>query len=153
MGVEPQLEMIAKLALAGALGALIGIEREYRGYPAGIRTIAVVALGAALFTAMSPTFAPGGDTARVAAQIVTGIGFLGAGVIVREGLNIRGITTAATIWTAASIGIAVAQGYHLVATFVAIAVVVLLEASPLTKHVSELGERSRGGALAGEPRE
>jgi putative Mg2+ transporter-C (MgtC) family protein len=147
MPIDEQIEVIVRLGLAAVLGAMIGLEREYRGYPAGIRTIAVVALGSALFAEMSPTFAPGGDTARVAAQIVTGIGFLGAGVIVREGFNVRGITTAATIWTAASIGIAVAQDFYLVAIFVAVIVVLLLEASPLTKHVSELGGRSRDGLV------
>jgi putative Mg2+ transporter-C (MgtC) family protein len=140
--------MVGRLALAGLLGGLIGLEREYRGYPAGIRTIAIVCLGASLFTAMSPTFAPGGDTARVSAQIVTGIGFLGAGVIIREGFNIRGITTAATIWTAASIGIAVAQGFYIVGTFCALLVIVLLEASPLTKHISELGASRRDEVAA-----
>jgi putative Mg2+ transporter-C (MgtC) family protein len=143
MDASEQWAMVARLALAGALGALIGIEREYRGYPAGVRTIAIVCLGACLFTEMSPTFAPGGDTARVSAQIVTGIGFLGAGVILREGFNVRGITTAATIWTAASIGIAVAQEFYIVATFCAVLVVVLLEASPVTKHISELGAHHR----------
>jgi putative Mg2+ transporter-C (MgtC) family protein len=153
MPIDEQVRMIAQVGLAGALGALIGLEREYRGYPAGIRTIALVALGSALFTAMSPTFAPGGDTARVSAQIVTGIGFLGAGVIVREGFSIRGITTAATIWTAASIGIAVARDYWLLAIFVSVLVVLLLEASPFTKHISELGMRSRGELAEDHQRE
>lgn len=143
MGIDNQWQMVAQLALAAALGAFIGLEREYRGYPAGVRTIALVCLGSALFTGMSPTFAPGGDTARVAAQIVTGIGFLGAGVIVREGFSIRGITTAATIWTAASIGVAVAQDFYVVAVFVAVIVVLLLEASPITKRISALGMQSR----------
>jgi len=137
-----QLPVILRLGLAALLGAVIGIEREYRGYPAGVRTIALVCLGTALFTEMSSTFT-GGDSGRVAAQIVTGIGFLGAGVIMREGLNVRGITTAATIWTAASIGIAVAQDYALVAVFTTLLVVALLEASPLTKHVAERGARIR----------
>jgi len=145
MDQSDQWPIVAQLAVAGLLGAGIGLEREYRGYPAGIRTIAIVCLGACLFTAMSPTFAPGGDTARVSAQIVTGIGFLGAGVIIREGFNVRGITTAATIWTAASIGIAVAQGFYIVASFCAAIVVALLEASPMTKHVSDLGTRHRDG--------
>ncbi len=93
---------------------------------------------------MSSTFSPEGDPGRVAAQIVTGIGFLGAGVIVREGITLRGVTTAATIWTSASLGIAVAQGFYVVAVFVALVVVALLEANPLKKRLSHLGGRARG---------
>lgn len=138
--LSEQWPVILRLGLAALLGAVVGLEREYRGYPAGVRTIALVCLGAALFTEMSHTFS-GGDTGRVAAQIVTGIGFLGAGVIMREGLNVRGITTAATIWTAASIGIAVAQHFVIVAAATSLLVIALLEASPLTKHVAERGSR------------
>jgi len=150
--MEPLAEqwpVIARLALAALLGAIIGLEREYRGYPAGVRTLALVCLGTALFTEMSSTFA--GDSGRVAAQIVTGIGFLGAGVIMREGLNVRGVTTAATIWTAASVGIAVAQQYGLVAAFTTLLVVALLEASPLTKHVAERGARMRAAREVASP--
>ena len=99
-----QLEILGRLVLAGLLGGFIGLEREVRGYPAGIRTLALVALGACLFTDISSLL--GGDD-RVAAQIVTGIGFLGAGVIFREGYTVRGITTAATIWSAAAMGMAI----------------------------------------------
>ncbi len=144
MYLSEQWSMVARLALAAVLGALVGVEREYRGYPAGVRTIALVCLGSALFTEMSSTFSPEGDPGRVAAQIVTGIGFLGAGVIVREGITLRGVTTAATIWTSASLGIAVAQGFYVVAVFVALVVVALLEANPLTKRLSHLGGRARG---------
>ncbi|TAJ17446.1 MAG: MgtC/SapB family protein [Dehalococcoidia bacterium] len=135
--------MVGRLAIAAILGGLVGVEREYRGYPAGVRTIALVCLGSALFTEMSSTFG-GSDSARVAAQIVTGIGFLGAGVIVREGVTLHGVTTAATIWTSASLGIAVAQGFYVVAVFVALIVVALLEANPLTKRLSHVGWQSAG---------
>ncbi len=143
MDMQEQWSIVGRLAIAGLLGGLVGAEREYRGYPAGVRTIALVCLGSALFTEMSSTFA-GDDTARVAAQIVTGIGFLGAGVIVREGVTLHGVTTAATIWTSASLGIAVAQGFFIVAVFVALMVVALLEANPLTKRLSHVGTRTRG---------
>ncbi len=93
--VDDQLEIIARLLLAAALGAVIGLERELRGNPAGIRTMALVTLGACLFTDVSRLM--GGDD-RVAAQVVTGIGFIGAGVVFRDGAGVRGITTAATIW-------------------------------------------------------
>ena len=103
-----QWEIVGRMALAAVLGALIGLEREYRGYPAGVRTMALVCMGSALFADSTSLF--GGDPSRVAAQIVSGIGFLGAGLIVREGGSVRGITTAATIWATAAVGIAVGTG-------------------------------------------
>src|SRR3972149_11167230 len=106
MDAVEQLEIVGRLALAPLLGGIIGLERELRGYPAGIRTYALVTLGAALFTDVSQLL--GGDD-RVAAGIVTGIGFLGASVVFREGYSIRGITTPATIWAAAAIGMAIGR--------------------------------------------
>ena len=127
-----QLEILGRLALAGLLGSVIGLERELRGYPAGIRTIALVTLGSCLFTDVSQLM--GGDD-RVAAQIVTGIGFLGAGVIFREGYTVRGITTAATIWAAAAIGMAIAIEMYVVGILGALGIFALLEARPLTRRV------------------
>jgi putative Mg2+ transporter-C (MgtC) family protein len=102
--------MALSLLTAVVLGGLIGLEREMRGHPAGLRTHILVCLGSTLITLVSvqiATMGPQrGDPARLAAQIVTGIGFLGAGAIVREGATIRGLTTAASIWTTAAIGIA-----------------------------------------------
>lgn len=132
ISTSDEFEIIGRLALAGVLGAVIGLERELRGYPAGIRTLALVTLGAALFTDASRLF--DGDAGRVAAQIVTGIGFLGAGVIFREGYTVRGITTAATIWSAAAIGMAVGLRLYWVASIGAILVFVLLEARPITRR-------------------
>ena len=109
-----QWEIVGRLALAAVLGALIGLEREYRGYPAGVRTMALVCMGSALFGDMSRIY--GGDD-RIAAQIVTGIGFLGAGLIFREGFSVKGVTTAATIWAVAAVGIAVAIEAYIVAVF------------------------------------
>src|SRR3972149_10485143 len=88
-----QLLIVARLALAPFLGAFIGLERELRGSPAGVRTVALVTAGSALFTEVSQV---SGTEDRIAAGIVTGIGFLGAGLIFREGYTVRGITTAAT---------------------------------------------------------
>ena len=121
-GVAPTLEwweMGLRLLAAAALGGLIGFEREYNEQPAGFRTHILVTLGAALFTMAgaygTAAFVGTGvvrfDPTRVAAQVVTGIGFLGAGAILRYGINIRGLTTAATIWVTASIGVAVALGF------------------------------------------
>jgi putative Mg2+ transporter-C (MgtC) family protein len=132
--VEDQFEIIGRLALAGVLGAFIGLERELRGYPAGIRTIAMVTLGACLFTDISQRM---GDADRVAAQIVTGIGFLGAGVIFREGVGIKGITTAATIWAAAAIGMAVGIELYVVAAVGSVVVFALLWSRPLTRQLEE----------------
>lgn len=96
------LEMLLRLGAGIGLGALIGIERQYRARMAGLRTNALVAAGSALFVLLSANGFHGGDAdpTRVAAQIVSGIGFLGAGVILRDGVNIRGLNTAATLWCA-----------------------------------------------------
>lgn len=133
-----ELEILGRLALAGLLGGLIGLERELRGYPAGIRTIGLVALGSCLFTDISRLL--GGDD-RVAAQIVTGIGFLGAGVIFREGYTVKGITTAATIWAAAAVGMAVGAQLYLVGVAGAVAVFVILESRPFTRRADDLIRR------------
>lgn len=114
-------ELVARVAVAAALGGLIGIERELSDQPAGFRTHILVSLGAALFTLTGAyglaDFADGEgivtrlDPTRVAAQVVTGIGFLGAGAIIHRGVNIRGLTTAASLWVTAAIGTAVGLGY------------------------------------------
>jgi putative Mg2+ transporter-C (MgtC) family protein len=132
VSTSDQFEIFGRLALAGFLGAFIGLERELRGYPAGVRTIALVTLGSCLFTDVSQLM--GGDD-RVAAQIVTGIGFLGAGVIFREGYTVRGITTAATIWAAAAIGMAVAIELYWVGILGAIGIFAILEARPVTRRI------------------
>jgi putative Mg2+ transporter-C (MgtC) family protein len=135
MPIDDQLAVVGRLAFAAALGAFIGLERELRGYPAGVRTVALVALGAALFTDISRLL--GGED-RLAAGIVTGIGFLGAGVIFREGYTVRGITTAAALWSAAAIGMAVARELFLVAGLGAVLVFILLEARPVVRRVDDL---------------
>jgi len=127
-----QFLILARLALAALLGAFIGLERELRGYPAGVRTVALVAVGSALFTEISRIT---GTEDRIAAGIVTGIGFLGAGLIFREGYTVRGITTAATIWTAAAIGMAVARELYLVAGLGSLLVFILLEARPVVQRL------------------
>ena len=134
MPVDDQLAIVGRLALAALLGAFIGLERELRGYPAGVRTIALVAMGSALFTEVSHL--AGGED-RIAAGIVTGIGFLGAGVIFREGYTVRGITTAATIWSAAAVGMAVGRELYLVAGLGAVLVFILLEARPVVRRMDD----------------
>ncbi len=115
-------DALLRLAVAAALGAAVGIEREIRDREAGIRTHLLVALGSALFTIVSAygfhDFLTSGanvvraDPTRIAAQIVTGIGFLGAGAILREGLSVRGLTTAGSLWVVAAIGMAAGAGYY-----------------------------------------
>jgi putative Mg2+ transporter-C (MgtC) family protein len=135
MDAGDQLEIVAHLLLAAALGALMGLERELRGMPAGVRTIALVTMGAALFTELSGLV---GSEDRIAAGIVTGIGFLGAGVIFREGYTVKGITTAATIWSAAAVGMAVGRELYLVAVLGALIVFALLESRPLVRAADNL---------------
>ena len=132
-------EVFLRLALAAALGAAIGLERELREREAGLRTHLLVSLGSALFTIVSAygfhAFLASGanvvraDPTRIAAQIVTGIGFLGAGAIIRQGLSVRGLTTAATLWVVAAIGLAAGAGYYSAA--VISTVLVLMSLWPL----------------------
>jgi putative Mg2+ transporter-C (MgtC) family protein len=104
--------LVGRLLLAAGLGAVIGFERELRQKEAGLRTNMLITMGTALFTIMSMELAegPGDDQTRVASQIVTGIGFLGGGAILHEKGNVKGLTTAATIWMNAAIGIAAGTG-------------------------------------------
>ncbi len=109
-------ELVARLLLALVLCGLVGLERETRDQAAGLRTHVAVGLGAALFTLVSAYGFEGGganrDPSRVAAQVVSGIGFLGAGAILTSGGNIRGLTTAATLWVVAAIGMAAGAGFY-----------------------------------------
>jgi putative Mg2+ transporter-C (MgtC) family protein len=106
--------VLLRLSVAAALGGAIGFERELRERGAGLRTHLVVCVGSALFTLVSAYafVGPHVDPTRIAAQIVSGIGFLGAGAIIRQGLSVRGLTTAATLWLVAAIGMAAGAGYY-----------------------------------------
>lgn len=104
-------DMVLKLVVSLLLGSLIGMERETHGRPAGLRTHILVCMGSTLFTICSYVIAgPNNDPGRIAAQIVTGIGFLGAGTIIHQGSVVRGLTTAASIWAVAAIGLSVGIG-------------------------------------------
>lgn len=122
-----EVEIILRLLLAAALGAIIGYQRERAKKPAGLRTHVLICIGAALFTVASIYgFGATGDPARVAAGVVAGIGFLGAGAIIRGGEGIvAGLTTAATIWSVAGIGLAAGAGLYL-ASAVATALVLIV---------------------------
>ena len=128
-------ELIRRLLLAAFLGGMLGAEREFRQKSAGFRTNILIAMGSALFTIASVTLAPErSDPARIAAQIVTGIGFLGAGAILRTENRVHGLTTAATIWVNAALGVAAGAGqYHLAALGGAITIVVLLILAPIER--------------------
>ena len=134
-----QWQMVGRVALAAFLGAVIGLEREYRGYPAGVRTMALVCMGSTLFADLSRIF--GGDD-RIAAQIVSGIGFLGAGLIFPEGYSVKGVTTAATIWATAAVGIAIGAEGYIIAIFTSIFAVILLELRIVTKHIRRTGHET-----------
>lgn len=130
--------MLLRLLLATGLGAVIGFEREYRRQPAGLRTNILITLGSALFTAISLEFGgPHGSTDRVAAQVVTGIGFLGAGAVLRSGSNVHRLTTAATIWVNAAIGMAAGMGSYAVATGTTVIVLIVLAILPFVEQFVE----------------
>ena len=110
------VELVARLCLAVALGGVIGSERELADQPAGLRTHGLLALGSCLFTLVSAyAFGETSDPSRLAAQIVTGVGFLGGGAILRHGFSVRGLTTAASIWATAALGVAVGLGRYTLA--------------------------------------
>jgi putative Mg2+ transporter-C (MgtC) family protein len=143
-----QFDLVVRLLAAALLGAGLGLEREIHGHQAGMRTHMMVALGSALFTILSiygfPQMSGMGatDPSRISAQIVTGIGFLGAGAIIKYGTNIRGLTTAASLWVVASIGLAAGVGaYFLAAAGTLIALLALWPANVLIGKLELRGGR------------
>jgi putative Mg2+ transporter-C (MgtC) family protein len=135
-----------QVLVAALLGGLIGLEREWRGHEAGFRTNMLIAMGACLFTIVSIHGFPlagstARDTSRVAAGVVTGIGFLGAGAIIQSRKSIKGMTTAATIWLVAAIGMTVGVEAYVLAVFSsAITFIILRFLRPVSKTVSHLGD-------------
>lgn len=110
MSLEAQFVAVSQLLLAALLGGIIGLDRERKQRDAGLRTHILVGIGACLFTVLSMLAFPGGDPGRVASQILPGIGFLGAGTVLKYGRNIHGLTTAASVWITAAVGMAVGAG-------------------------------------------
>jgi putative Mg2+ transporter-C (MgtC) family protein len=147
-----RLEVLGSLLMAAVLGAAIGFEREVTGKAAGLRTHILICIGATLFTLMSIAMAgpnaEGADRTRIASQIVSGIGFLGAGAILRTQGEIRGLTTAASIWVVAAIGIAIGAGEHV--TAVGATALVLITLWPLRwwERRIEAGRSRREGNAA-----
>lgn len=129
--MEIDLAFVVRLLIATGLGGLIGLQRELSGKPAGLRTNLLICLGAALITHVSlslPARLGAGDPARIAAQIVAGIGFLGAGTIMRSQLAVHGLTSAATIWVVAAVGLTVGAGFERQAAFATVIIVLALSA-------------------------
>ena len=132
ISLDVHAAMFLRLLEALVLGALIGYERERAGKPAGVRTHGMVAVGAALFTAtaLGGGFGLSSDPARVAAQVVSGIGFLGAGAILQQRGSVHGLTTAASLWVTAAIGVAVGVGMFVMSLETAVLVFLLLRFGP-----------------------
>jgi putative Mg2+ transporter-C (MgtC) family protein len=142
MTATPFSEALLRLALAAGLGGAIGLEREFRHKPAGLRTNMLIALGSALFSMLSVELGAGaGSPDRIAAQVVTGIGFLGAGAILRSGENVHGLTTAATIWVNAAIGMAAGLGSYTVA---GVAAAITLSVLALMPVMEKIVDKRRG---------
>jgi putative Mg2+ transporter-C (MgtC) family protein len=145
--IGTQVDLSLRLIVAAGLGLAIGFEREIHGHPAGLRTHMLVALGSALFTVLSirgflgePGAAPV-DPTRIAAQIVSGIGFLGAGAILKDGIVIRGLTTAASLWATSAVGMAAGASEYVIATVAA--AVILVSLWP----INAIADRLHGSSL------
>jgi putative Mg2+ transporter-C (MgtC) family protein len=126
MSLQLQAEASLLLLLAALLSMVVGLDRERRHRPAGLRTHMLVGMGACMFTLLSRHAFPGGDPARVASNVVTGVGFLGAGAIIQRKHDVHDLTTAANIWATAAIGMAVGSGAWLLATSATVIMWVIL---------------------------
>lgn len=133
-----QVELFLRLLLALGLGSAVGLEREFRGHIAGVRTLGLVCMGAALFGEASNFY----EDSRVAAGVVQGIGFLGAGLIIVRGASVVGATTAATIWALAGIGLLVSQEVWLAAMLTTGTIILALELSPVSDWILNHGRPS-----------
>ena len=126
-------EIITKLIISIVIGIILGGEREYRNKSAGLRTIVLICLGSTVFAILSHAIGDQLGGSRIAANVVTGIGFLGAGAIMREGLTISGLTTASTIWVAAALGLAIGLGFYALAWY-AVGLCFMLLHAPRSGH-------------------
>ena len=136
MEVIPFTEMLMRLGLSVVLGGIIGAEREHNNQPAGLRTHMILVIGACLAMMLSINLGTlaGTDPARLAAQVVSGIGFLGAGAILRFGFNVKGLTTATTLWTMAIVGLAVGMGYYLISMIATAVIMIVLSVLDLIER-------------------
>ncbi|MEQ1553524.1 MAG: MgtC/SapB family protein [Ferruginibacter sp.] len=138
MNISIYFEEAAQVSFAFVIGAVIGIEREFRSKPAGFRTMILICVGSCLYTIISKE-ASAGSTDRIASNIVTGIGFIGAGVIFKEGITVNGLTTAALIWITAALGMAIGYHNYPLAVVVSIMVVIVLFVlEPVQRFINKL---------------
>ena len=150
LSLGTQIELTLRLVVALLLGAVIGLEREMQRMPAGFRTHALVSLGSAIFTIVSAYAFTGplSDPTRIAAQVVSGVGFLGGGAILHYGGTVRGLTTAASLWAVAAVGMAAGAGLFVVAIVSAVLVIVALE---VFQRLERMARRRFGSPPGGGP--
>jgi putative Mg2+ transporter-C (MgtC) family protein len=138
---EELLQYFIPVLVAALAGGLVGIEREYRDKSAGFRTMILIAVGSAMFTLFSDLLGAGDESTRIAAAIVSGVGFLGAGVIIKNGATVGGLTTAASIWLVASLGMGAGAGeYELVGAVTLLVLIVLWALPPFERWIDRLHE-------------
>ncbi len=142
MDLNLDVEIGGRLILSFAIGTAIGLEREYRSKAAGLRTMIMICLGSTIFTELSISMG-GSSPDRIASTIVTGVGFLGAGVIFKDGMTITGITTATTIWISAALGMAVGAGEYFIAIVSSMVVLIVLTGLEKIQLVMERWHQSR----------
>ncbi len=138
MDISIYFEEAAQVSIAFIIGAIIGLEREFRSKPAGFRTMILICVGSCLYTILSKEIGGTGSSDRIASNIVTGIGFIGAGVIFKEGITVNGLTTAALIWVTAALGMAI--GYHnypLAIVVSAMVVIALFVLEPVQRFINK----------------
>jgi putative Mg2+ transporter-C (MgtC) family protein len=143
MNIHADPEIFLQLLISFGIGTAIGVEREYRSKAAGLRTMIMICLGSTIFTQISIGLGGVDNADRIASAIVTGIGFLGAGVIFKDGLNVSGLTTATTIWISAALGMAVGAGEYFVALIGSAVVLVVLIGFEKVKELIESFHQSR----------
>ena len=137
MNLDLYMEEVVQVSVAFVIGAILGIEREFRSKPAGFRTMILICVGSCLYTILSKELGDGTSTDRIASNIVTGIGFIGAGVIFKEGISVNGLTTAALIWVTAALGMAIGDHQYPVATVVTLIVVIaLFVLEPVQRYIN-----------------
>ncbi|MCX6318101.1 MAG: MgtC/SapB family protein [Bacteroidetes bacterium] len=136
-------EIIYRVLLAALWGGLVGIEREYRSKSAGFRTMIMISMGSCFFTLMSEFIGHDNNPDRIASNILTGIGFIGAGVIFRGDNKINGITTAATIWTVAAVGMGIGAGYYIASASASILILIVLAILPLVERKVDAWHQSK----------
>lgn len=136
-------EILGRFLLAALWGGIVGIEREYRSKSAGFRTMIMISIGSCFFTIMSQIIGAGGNPDRIASNIVTGIGFLGAGVIFKGDNRVNGITTAATIWAVAAVGMGIGGGQYFTAAYASILILIVLAILPYVEDIVDKINQTR----------